>query len=303
MPAKLLVKPAAGEPFEIEIGNTATIGRTRDNTVSFPTSPLVSRQHAILRCHNGWQYQLIDLGSTNGTYVGEQRVVMPRGIEAGEVIRIGGNEITLKEAEEHHAEETIAATMAGSMQAPASAAADVALLVCDIRGFSTAAEKADPGRLAQLLGAWFREAGNAIHSTGGVIDKFIGDAVLAYWTKRDAPSECDFALQSARKLLDLACAMTWPVSPNGLQIAVALHYGRVTCGNIGVDATRDATVIGDTVNTVFRLEVLSKQLSRTVICSHDFHARLPSPDGFDDLGEHELKGKRQPVRVLGLKGL
>jgi adenylate cyclase len=298
MPAKLHVKPATGDPFEVEIGNTATIGRTRDNTVSFPMSPLVSRQHAIIRCHNGWQYQIIDLGSTNGTHVGDVRVVMPRGIEPGEVIRIGGNEITLKQAEEHPAEETIAATMTGSVQESRSAAADVALLVCDIRGFSTAAEKADPARLAQLLGAWFREAGNAIHATGGVIDKFIGDAVLAYWTKRDAPSECDLALQSARKLLDLACAMTWPVSPNGLQVAVALHFGRVTCGNIGVDATRDATVIGDTVNTVFRLETLSKQLNRPVICSQDFHARLPADDGFTDLGEHELKGRRQPVRVL-----
>jgi adenylate cyclase len=303
MPAKLLVKPATGEPFEVEIGNTATIGRTRDNTVALSASPLVSRQHAVIRCHNGWQYQLIDLGSTNGTFVGDQRVVMPRLLEPGEVIRIGGNEITLRQAEEHHADETIAATQAGSMSETRSAAADVALLVCDIRGFSTAAEKADPAQLAQHLGAWFREAGNAIHATGGVIDKFIGDAVLAYWVKRDPPTECDLALQSGRKLLDLACAMTWPVSPDGLRVAVALHYGRVTCGNIGMDATRDATVIGDTVNIVFRLETLSKQLGRAVLCSQDFLARLPSPAGFDNLGDHELKGKRHPVRVFGMEGV
>ena len=303
MPAKLLVKPLSGEPFEIEIGNTATIGRTPDNTVALSASPRVSRQHAVIRCHNGWQYQLIDLGSTNGTYVADQRVVMPRTIEPGDIIHIGGYEIVLQQADEHHAEETMLASIVSSSGPSSSEAADVALLVCDIRGFSTVAEKEDPETLAKQLGAWFRDAGNAIHATGGVIDKFIGDAVLAYWIKRDEPSECALAMESARKMLDLACGMTWPVSQENLRIAVALHYGRVTCGNIGMDATRDATIIGDTVNTVFRLETLSKQLNRTVICSQDFHARLPSPAGFADLGEHELKGKSNMVRVFGLNGV
>jgi adenylate cyclase len=63
MPAKLRVTPAAAEPFELAIGNTATIGRTDGNTVCLSASPRVSRQHAIIRCHNGYQYQLIDLGS------------------------------------------------------------------------------------------------------------------------------------------------------------------------------------------------------------------------------------------------
>lgn len=302
MPARLLVKPTNGQPYEVEIGNTATIGRARGNTVVFTASPLVSRQHAVIRCHNGWQYQLIDLGSTNGTFIGDQRVVMPRVLEPGETLRIGGHEITFQQDEEAPSEETIAATMAGSMGGSRSVSADVALLVCDIRGFSTVAEKTSPATLAQHLGTWFREAGNAIQDSNGVIDKFIGDALLAYWVKREGPTECDLALQSTRKLLDLACAMTWPVSPSGLQIAVALHYGRVTCGNIGVDATRDATVIGDTVNIVFRLEGLGKQLGRTVLCSQDFLGRLAAPTGFDDLGEHELKGKRQPVRVFGMGG-
>ncbi len=54
-------------------------------------SPLVSRQHAVIRCHNGWQYQLIDLGSRNGTYVNDQRVVMPVTLTDGAQIRIADN--------------------------------------------------------------------------------------------------------------------------------------------------------------------------------------------------------------------
>ena len=85
MPAKLRVKPLAGEPFELTIGNTATIGRTSDNTVCLSGSPLVSRQHALVRCHDGYQYQIIDLGSRNGTFVNDQRVVMPMTLTPGPV--------------------------------------------------------------------------------------------------------------------------------------------------------------------------------------------------------------------------
>src|SRR5450432_3649639 len=105
MGAKIRVIPAEIEPFEIGIGNTATIGRTRENTVCLNFSPLVSRQHAIIRCHNGWQYQLIDLGSRNGTYINDQRVVMPVTLDSGARIRIADNYITfLEEADPDSAE-------------------------------------------------------------------------------------------------------------------------------------------------------------------------------------------------------
>src|SRR6478672_3273925 len=97
MGAKLFIEPRQGDSFEVAIGNTATIGRTRENTVCLNFSPLVSRQHAIIRCHNGWQYQLIDLGSRNGTYVDDQRVVMPVSLQEGAVIRIGDNLLTFSE--------------------------------------------------------------------------------------------------------------------------------------------------------------------------------------------------------------
>src|ERR1700760_1782459 len=97
MGAKLSIQPAQADTFDVSIGNTATIGRTRENSVCLSFSPLVSRQHAIIRCHNGWQYQLIDLGSRNGTYVNEQRVVMPVTLTDGAKIRIADNVMTFVE--------------------------------------------------------------------------------------------------------------------------------------------------------------------------------------------------------------
>ena len=84
---------------------------------------------------------------------------------------------------------------------------NAAILVCDIRGFSTQSEILPANSLAQLLGQWFREAGNGVQKHGGVIDKFIGDAILAYWQENPGPPrECVNAYKAARGLLD---AILW----------------------------------------------------------------------------------------------
>jgi adenylate cyclase len=79
-----------------------------------------------------------------------------------------------------------------------------------------------------------------------------------------------------------------------------MHFGRVTCSNVGVAAERDATIIGDAVNTVFRLEALSKELAQRAIVSGDFADQSPEAAAFKDFGEHALKGKANMVRVRGL---
>jgi adenylate cyclase len=70
---------------------------------------------------------------------------------------------------------------------------------------------------------------------------------------------------------------------------------------MGLVAQRDATIIGDTVNTVFRIESVMKRLNQTLAASQDFLSTLPNAGiGFNDLGEHQLKGKYQPVRLFGM---
>ncbi|MGI8957140.1 MAG: FHA domain-containing protein [Chthoniobacterales bacterium] len=300
MPAKLRVTPLAGEPFELTIGNTATIGRTSDNTVCLSGSPLVSRQHALIRCHDGYQYQIIDLGSRNGTLVNGQRVVMPMTLAPGARIEVAKNEIVFDFIEEDISTAHLEVTMAGSMAGIASAIRPVALLVCDIRGFSTMAEKISSSHLAQQLGVWFREAGNLVTKSGGTVDKFIGDAVLAYWSECNGQNvDCAATLQIAHDMLALAAKTKW-ANGDPFRVGIALHYGSVTCGNVGIDAQRDATIIGDPVNTVFRLEGVMKELNQQVLLSADFREHLPESEKLVDLGERKLKGKQQLVRIYGL---
>jgi adenylate cyclase len=173
-------------------------------------------------------------------------------------------------------------------------------MVCDIRGFTAATEIFSKSDLAQTLGHWFREATHLVQQGGGHIDKFVGDSFLAYWVKQETgPSECEAAFDAGCKLLELAKATTWPDPGRPFQIVVALHCGQVAYRNIGVVAERDASIIGDAVNTVFRLESLTKELGQQLLTSREFLAALPSTDAFTDMGERMLKGKSHPVQVFG----
>lgn len=107
MGATLFIQPASAESFQVGIGNTATIGRAAESTVCLSFSPRVSRQHAIIRCHNGFQFQLIDLGSRNGTHVNDQRVVVPVLLTDGARIRIADNTITFAESKDDPAAECL----------------------------------------------------------------------------------------------------------------------------------------------------------------------------------------------------
>ncbi len=303
MPAKLKVRPAEGEPFEVEIGNTATIGRSRENTISLHTNPHVSRQHAVIRCHNAYQFQIMDLGSRNGTFVNGRRVITPTILTHGAVIRITDNELIFEQWDETSEDTTFDVTIAAGTESAHDQSALVAVMVCDIRGFSTVSELLPEDELARTLGQWFRDVGNVVHRNGGTIDKFIGDAVLAYWTRESSDGrESRGALDSALGLLNAADKRRWRLAEEKpFRIAVALHHGSVTCGNVGLVAQRDATILGDTVNTVFRIESLMKQLNQSLALSQDFLATLPAP-GIDlnDLGDHQLRGKYQTVRLFGM---
>ncbi len=305
MAATIRVIPAQVDAFEVPILYTATIGRTPENTVCLKFSPTVSRQHAIIRCHNGYEYQLMDLGSRNGTYVNDQRVVMPVTLQNGARIRIANNDLVFEQSFESEGGEEAAATLAGHSETSMQTLHNAAILVCDIRGFTSQSEVLPASSLAQVLGQWFREAGNAVQKKGGVIDKFIGDAVLAYWQETAGPQDaCERAYHCARQLLDLAARTKWPESGKQFVVGIAMHFGRVAFGNIGLVAQRDATIIGNAVNTAFRLETVMKELNQTLLVSAELVEALVSEDRamFTDLGEKSLKGKNETVRVYGYKG-
>jgi uncharacterized protein (DUF427 family)/class 3 adenylate cyclase len=167
----------------------------------------------------------------------------------------------------------------------------------DLRGSTALAERLPRERYLELLNHFFEcTAGPAIEKDGEVL-KFIGDAVLAIFPLQDDPRAADHALAAAREALariERFNAAQGEGDPR-LAVALALHLGEVNYGNIGIEGRLDFTVTGPAVNTVARLERLSKSLDRPIVTSGDF-ARLVG-DEVVCLGSHELRGLSTPIEV------
>jgi len=182
---------------------------------------------------------------------------------------------------------------------------DVAVLFCDIRSFTTMCEGMSPAAVVEHLNRYLDEMVACIQAEGGVIDKFIGDAIMATFggvapLEAPAASAVKAALMMQKELVVLRSDWTLQNLPL-LRSGIGIHYGPVLLGPIGSEQRREFTVIGDTVNTASRLETLTKDHACSIIFSDAVFEAL-SPDlrqGFTELGTVPVKGRTAPVRIFG----
>ena len=151
---------------------------------------------------------------------------------------------------------------------------DGVILLSDIRSFTDLSASMAPEQVASELGPYLDAAVEVIHRYDGLVDKFIGDAVLAIWGY--AETGMDFtaqALDCARDLVLMAESMSFGGKP--ISIGVGLNAGRIFIGNIGGDGKRQFTVLGTPVNLTARYEALTKDLGAPVVIGQAFRERLP----------------------------
>jgi uncharacterized protein (DUF427 family)/class 3 adenylate cyclase len=170
----------------------------------------------------------------------------------------------------------------------------------DLRGSTSLAEAMSRPEYLALLNRFFDCTAGAVIDQGGEVLKFVGDAVMAIFPSGDPPDAGERALTAAREALHrvagLAAERGDAEAP--LDLALALHHGDVSYGNVGVPERLDFTVTGPAVNEVARLEGLAKILGRRVIASAPF-ARLV-PGRLVSLGRHALRGVSGEREVFGL---
>jgi adenylate cyclase len=181
---------------------------------------------------------------------------------------------------------------------------EMTVFVSDIRGFTSMSKKISDDALAVVLGAWFREVNEVVESNGGVIDKFIGDAVMAIWLKGKGGTS-DTVYSALRTALELNRAMgeindRFPDLPAPLRIGVGINTGRAFMGNVGVAGTRDYTALGDTVNVAFHLESSTKTLDTDVVLSDKSYKHLPDGSFEKYLRSAEIKGGDEAVTVCAM---
>ncbi len=177
---------------------------------------------------------------------------------------------------------------------------EVTVLFCDVRNFTSLCEGKSPKAILDLLNRYFTEVSRLVEDHDGVIDKYIGDAVMALFgapvrTACDARNAVVTALEMIQALerfnQHLAAAGEPPIG-----IGVGINSDRVVAGNMGSTRRLNYTVIGDGVNLASRLEGLTKQYGVAVIVSE--HTRQQCHDlVFCELDRVRVKGKQEPVEI------
>jgi len=180
----------------------------------------------------------------------------------------------------------------------------VTVFFADIAGFTTIAEQFPPEETALMLHDVLNAVSEEVIRHHGVIDKYIGDCVMAFWgAPLESPDAAGNACRAALASLEALELVNLNFKARGLgaiSMRVGLHTGDAIVGNLGSDRLFDYTVVGDTVNLASRLESANKYFSTRIMVSED--TLRGAGDGFvvRELGLIAVKGKVQPIRIYEL---
>jgi adenylate cyclase len=183
---------------------------------------------------------------------------------------------------------------------------DVTLMFTDLEGFTTLAEATPPDELARLLGRYLEVMTTAVHATGGIIDKYIGDALMALWNvpaplEGHAARACHAALRCVAAAEALFSSPEWAERPR-LRTRFGLHRARVMVGHFGAPDRLSYTALGDGVNLAARLEGLNKLYGTTALVSEALRDAAGDAFAWRLLDRVAVKGKTQGVRIYELRG-
>jgi len=183
---------------------------------------------------------------------------------------------------------------------------EVTIFFSDIRGFTSISEKLGAKELVALLNRYMQPMSEIIIKNQGTIDKFIGDAVMAYWNAPlDIQNHADLAVKSALEQFEALKILNSQLEKENLpqiSIGIGINTGEVIVGEMGCEIRSDYTVIGDAINLGSRLESLCKFYGSNLNISNFTKERLKEKYIFRFLDLVRVKGKNEPVeiwRVLG----
>lgn len=181
-----------------------------------------------------------------------------------------------------------------------------AVVFADLRGFTSRSEGQPPEEVLELLNAYCSRMTTAIHAHGGIVDKFIGDAVMAVFgvpvEDADCASRAVQAVESMRTQLDELNTELASAGREPLRMGVGVHVGECVAGSVGPPTRQQYTLVGDTVNLASRLQALTKKYGVDVVVSSDVAKDCGDKLLVRDLGTTTVEGREAPVHVLQLLG-
>ena len=315
-PHLILRTEAASHQLLLDVGNCWTFGRGSDNTFTLPDR-WASRSHAMLQRTDDGEYYLIDLGSRNGTFVNGRRVSIPVRLRHSDRLTVGQTDLVFYSPMQVQREESLDFDTEDGATAVLSLRRLISVMVVDIRQFTVLTRQLDEQVLSELIGTWFRQAGNIIRDAGSWVDKYIGDAVMAVFgvpiphsneveRTRDAQSAVAASLAIARKLAEMNEVWVAQGLPP-VSTGIGINSGLVIAGSLGSSERLEYSVLGDAVNVASRLESFNKEVDggpHHILISEETHRRLDNNFQTEFVGKFALKGKTQETgiyRVLDIQ--
>ena len=280
---------------------TYTLGRVANTDITLPYS-WVSRKHAMIQREENGRFNLIDLGSSNGTFLNGRKIHTPTTLQNGDCIGIGSTRLLFHQDTTPVRLSTASAPDLDEMTVAFVQKQIITILICDIHDFTKLSETMGDQWVSQLLQHWTGRVSKLVNKHDGIVDKFIGDAVMALWAGPNLRQNIHQALKTAiainvftsnlgKKVPDLP----WP-----LQIGAALNTGEAMLGNLAQDGQNNYTVIGDVVNVAFRLEnMTNRQEDLDLVMGCDAATHLITPETFFKKYSFKVKGKQEAVEAYG----
>jgi adenylate cyclase len=180
------------------------------------------------------------------------------------------------------------------------------LLNIDIRGFSKLATKIGPQKTVSMLNHFFSTMGGIVFNHHGIVDKYLGDGFLAiFGAPLPSPTDADNAIEAALEMkesMETVSNYFMKKIDTPLIIGISIHTGEVVIGNIGFDKKIDYTVIGDPVNTVFRLQSLAKSVTNGILISEKTHRTSQSNLIVREFGTYKIDSTLGDLKVFELLG-
>lgn len=192
-----------------------------------------------------------------------------------------------------------------SLIRPGGVKKELTIFFCDIRDFTLISEKMNPDSLVDMVNSYFSAMTEVVFSNGGVIDKFIGDAIMAFFgAPIDDPDHAVKACRCALQMVDRLEEFNKKNSEKGyspLMIGIGINTDVVVIGNMGSESRMDYTVIGDGVNLASRVEGLTKEYKVPIVISENTANKIKDHFALICLGEVKVKGKEKSVKVYSIK--
>jgi adenylate cyclase len=182
----------------------------------------------------------------------------------------------------------------------------VCVFFSDIRGFTSFSETRTPEDVVSMLNEYFTVMVKIINDNGGVVDKFIGDAIMAVWgtpktTGDDPYNAVKACLEMRLGLLELNERRS-SRGEEPIKIGMGLHYGDTISGTVGSVDRMEFTVIGDTVNMASRIESSTKAFGTDLLLSEDLAKNVEGRVILEEAGSAEVKGKSEPLKFYKVRG-